>query len=60
MANINSETLTGQKVFEDGLEVRNLVSDLLCKIQDCEEGEQVISIDYAIKMLNDLKKELNT
>lgn len=46
------------KIFEDGMKVRELVSDLKSAIIDSEENEQLIQIDYAIAELNRLKKEL--
>jgi hypothetical protein len=47
------------KIFEDGMKVRECVSDLLSAIMDAEESEQSIQIDYAIAELKKLKAELN-
>lgn len=40
-------------LFEQQLEVRNLVADLIDKVSDLEDKDKTEAIDYAIKMLND-------
>lgn len=45
--------------FENYMEIRESVSDLINKIEQIEsDKEKIENIDYAIKMLTELKEEV--
>lgn len=53
--------MTKETIFTNQMEIRNKVSDLVADIDtaEMEDSQKIVAIEYAIKMLNDLKAEIS-
>ena len=53
--------MTTETTFSNQMEIRDSISDLVCLIDVAElpENEKIDAIDYAIKMLNELKETIS-